>query len=45
MYGLIQRVEAAVKIEQGIELGHEVAGNGSVSVRRSGRRASGRSYD
>jgi hypothetical protein len=41
VHGLIQCVEAAVEIEEGIELGHEVAGNGTGSVRGSGRRASG----
>lgn len=43
--GLVQVVEAAVEIEQGVELVHEVTGNGAAAVRRHGSDASGRSYD
>lgn len=41
VHSLIQDIEAAVELEQGVELVHEVAGNGAASVRTGGRYASG----
>jgi hypothetical protein len=44
--GLVEGLEVGVEVEESIELGHEVAGQGAASVRtRRGGHASGRSYD
>lgn len=45
MDGLVEGVEAAVEVEEGVELVHEIAGNGAAAVREGGSYASGRSYD